>query len=958
MAQKNKPAADLVLEKGLPSNLEAERWTLGAVMLDGKRFDEVRSALQPEDFSLNKHQRIFRAMDKLREAGEEINRLSVAQELMRRNELEAVDGLTYLVSLEEGLPAGLTITGLLSAVRESSALRKTIFASQNLINRCIAGERSKDLSNSAEEILLALGAPQTDAGPQTPEEILEDFPGGINTFLDPHSRKKGLETGFARLDELTGGLYPQDLVILAARPGVGKCLAGASLILQPDGSLKTISQMVQEREGRVVTLSETLKLSSGDPVDFVCSGVQDTVKLMTRSGRTITATASHPLLTLNGWVPLASLRKGDRIAVPRTLPFFGDSSFPEYAIKLVAYLLGDGGVKGGRVRFTNACPAVLKDFCDAVECFTGSQASLQQLRDTTPARTYGVRSDPEYVRRNREAFGVRFKSLVLRQHRSLRAFAASTGLSYGMIWLWAKGRCAPDDKDALAISDALCVLPSELCDDFRLIRANGRCSAHLWLDQIGLTGKGAWDKAVPEFVFRLPRGQMAIFLQRLFATDGWACVGAAGKREIGYCSVSERLARDVQHLLLRFGVLSRVTHKKTTCGDVRSRAWQVTIHDGPSLRTFAEDIGIFGKEESVLRVVSSIPAASCPNVDTIPVGIWQGIIAAKGAESMLSLGRRSGIKGWVNIHAGKRGLSRGRLLKLAKALDSARMCDIANSDVFWDEVSSVEPAGVQPVYDLTVADTHNFVANDVIVHNSALALNVAEHIAVKLEKTVMFFSLEMSKASLLSRLICGSARVDMQRFRLGYLDADDRYRLQKATSRIAGAKLYIDDKSASTLADLHAKVRRRMASGPVDLVIVDYLQLMSAGRTYENRNQEVTAISRGLKLMAAEINAPILALSQLSRAPELRKGGARPQLSDLRESGSLEQDASTVLFIFREEMYKSDRDDLHGKAELIIGKQRNGPTGTVKLVFLHHLTRFENAASDLEEVPPPTGDEE
>ncbi len=231
---------------------------------------------------------------------------------------------------------------------------------------------------------------------------------------------------------------------------------------------------------------------------------------------------------------------------------------------------------------------------------------------------------------------------------------------------------------------------------------------------------------------------------------------------------------------------------------------------------------------------------------------------------------------------------------------------------------------------------------------SALALNIAQHASIKLGKTVLFFSLEMSKEQLLNRLVCSVSRVDSQRVRHGYLTTEERRRLAIATGTITSSRLYIDDKSAVTTSGMHARIRRHLAREKVDLVIVDYLQLMSAGRNYENRNQEVTKISRGLKLMAAEIGVPVIALSQLSRATELRKGGGnRPQLSDLRESGSLEQDADVVAFIFREEMYIKDRDDLRGVAELIIGKQRAGPVGTVRLVFMHNITQFANRAEDL-----------
>ncbi len=177
---------------------------------------------------------------------------------------------------------------------------------------------------------------------------------------------------------------------------------------------------------------------------------------------------------------------------------------------------------------------------------------------------------------------------------------------------------------------------------------------------------------------------------------------------------------------------------------------------------------------------------------------------------------------------------------------------------------------------------------------------------------------------------------------------DERRKLAQASQKLVEAPLYIDDTAGVNLMDMHAKLRRlQTGDQKLGLVIVDYLQLMSGRGRFENRNQEVSALSRGMKLLAKELNVPMLVLSQLSRAPETRQGDHRPQLSDLRESGSIEQDADLVGFIFREEVYKRDREDLRGLAELIIAKQRNGPIGKVDLVYLHALTKFENRAEDL-----------
>jgi len=235
---------------------------------------------------------------------------------------------------------------------------------------------------------------------------------------------------------------------------------------------------------------------------------------------------------------------------------------------------------------------------------------------------------------------------------------------------------------------------------------------------------------------------------------------------------------------------------------------------------------------------------------------------------------------------------------------------------------------------------------------TAFALNIAENAAVEDKKVVGIFSLEMSREALLLRLLCSQARVDSHKLRQGFLGREDFEKITAASGSLGESRLYIDDTPALSLHEMRAKARRlQQSQQQLDLIVVDYLQLMAAapvggGRRYENRTQEVSAISRGLKALAKELRVPVLALSQLSRAPESRGGDHRPQLSDLRESGSIEQDADVVMFIFREEVYNPDNPDLEGLAELIVAKQRNGPTGKIDLAFLKRFTRFESRATE------------
>jgi replicative DNA helicase len=230
---------------------------------------------------------------------------------------------------------------------------------------------------------------------------------------------------------------------------------------------------------------------------------------------------------------------------------------------------------------------------------------------------------------------------------------------------------------------------------------------------------------------------------------------------------------------------------------------------------------------------------------------------------------------------------------------------------------------------------------------TAWAINIAENAAVRGGKVVAVFSLEMSKASLLRRMLASQALVNSKAIQTGMLMREDRAKLISGLEKLMESKIFIDDTPGITLAEMRAKARRlKQQQGKLDLIVIDYLQLMtgssSNAKGFENRTQEVSAISRGLKALAKEMKVPVVALSQLSRASEQRGGDKKPLLSDLRESGSIEQDADVVCFIHREEYYDRENEDLKGKAEIIIAKQRNGPTGVVSLAYLADFTRFEN----------------
>jgi replicative DNA helicase len=269
---------------------------------------------------------------------------------------------------------------------------------------------------------------------------------------------------------------------------------------------------------------------------------------------------------------------------------------------------------------------------------------------------------------------------------------------------------------------------------------------------------------------------------------------------------------------------------------------------------------------------------------------------------------------------------------------------------------AIEPARVAEAQCISVTHPSGLYITDdyVVTHNTAFALNIAQHVGVNLRGSVLVLSLEMSAPQLVQRMLCSEAKVDSQAVRTGYLSSSDWGRLTSAAGRLSEARIFIDDSPGLTVLEARAKARRMKAEHGLDLLVIDYLQLMRGRSNMENRQQEISEISRSLKALAKEINVPVVALSQLSRAVEARsQRDFRPQLSDLRESGALEQDSDLILFLYRQSVYKTDlAPDEENIAEVIIGKQRNGPIGTVKVVFLPQYARFENIA-DFHRQPQP-----
>lgn len=789
-------------ERILPQNIEAEELILGGILLDPEAINRVTEILRPEMFSITAHQQIYKAALELHSKGMPTDLMSVTTWLSDRGILPTVGGQSKLAQLVARTVSTVNID-LYAQLIVDKYLRRTLIQAGNQVAD-LGYDTATELPlimERAEQIIFNVTQTRPQQGLIPISEPL------IEIFQDIQNRNQnavmpGLTCGFYDLDAMTGGFQRSDLIVIAGRPSMGKCLTADSIILQADGSLSTIAEIYSQRQANLLTLGQDWKFHITQPSEFIDDGIKPVFRVTTRLGRVLESTITHPYLTGEGWQPLEKLKPGDKIAVPRRLEVFGKATIRECEVDLLAYLIGNGCLTGELPQFTNSNSKVIEEFQRALADFS-----------------------PELI----------VKIETQKQHASV----------------------------------------------VKLQNNNKNNPLTEWLQDIGLWGMKDTEKFIPAFLFKLKRSLISRFLNRLFVTNGFNknFFITKEKYQIGYITLSENLARQVQHLLLRFGIIA--TLKK------RSDIWYLDIN--------AEFIKNF-----LLEILSQQQPLA-----------WEALEIANVLEDLEE--------------------------KLP------RQQPLMTSDIYWDEIIDIEAVGYKQVYDLTIPETHNFIANDICVHNTAISVSIARNIAMTHKQPVAIFSLEMSKEQLVQRLLAGEAGIESNRLRSGRISQNEWEQLSRAIGILSELPIFIDDTSNITVTEIRSQSRRLMAEqgGSLGLILIDYLQLME-GSNADNRVQELSRITRGLKSLARELNVPVIALSQLSRGVESRTN-KRPMLSDLRESGSIEQDADIVIMLYRDEYYSPDTPD-RGIAEIIIAKHRNGPTGTVKLLFDPQFTRFRNMA--------------
>ena len=708
-----------------PQNLDAEQGVLGSMLLDRDAIARVVELVRAEDFYRDAHRRIYEAITDLFERGEPVDLITVTDRLRDKGQLDDVGGAAYVTSLLNSVPTAANVEYYARIVLQKSMLRQLISAGTQIAHMGYeAAQEVELLVDQAEKLVFSIANRRMLQEFLPIRDILKESFERIDRRYQDKGTVTGVPMGFTDLDQMTSGLQPADLVIVAARPAMGKCLKyDAEIVDARTGEVCTIQEIVSRSRTVLWTLDAQARLGTAEPSRFVDDGIKPVYRVRTASGRQVETTLSHPFLTPRGWQRLADIQAGEMIAVPARLPVFGMLDLPVYEVKLLAYLT---------VQTMHASPVLATDYADAVRVGEAIRAATRPPQVEAQETREEERAAPEIAP--------------------------------------VQGGAVPETVSAMLARHP------DLARD----------------------GEG---RTIPPMVLTLTRAKLALFLSRLLACV--ATVETDPEVAVHCTFPSARMAAQVRHLLLRFGVAAMV----------------------------------------------------------------EGHVLSVAGEQARMLFRHVGVLGWDRLRTWAR-YDQGQLLP--------------ETDILWDAITAVEYTGDFQVYDLTVPGTHNFVADDVCVHNTTLALNIAAHAAIHHQVPCAIFSLETSKEQLVQRFLCAEAEVDGSKLRTGFLADSDWPKLARAMGKLSEAPVFIDDSATISVIEMRAKARKLKAEHGLGLIVVDYLQMIHSYKRTENRTQEISEIARSLKSLAKELDIPLIAISQLSRAVEMT-GTRRPMLSHLRE---------------------------------------------------------------------------
>ncbi len=850
-----------------PHDVAAEQCVLGGMLLSKDAISDVMETIRPDDHYRPAHQIVHEAILELYGRGEPVDPVTVSDLLGKRGELARIGGPTYLHTLIASVPTAANAGYYARIVRERAILRRLVEVGTRIVQLGYSGDGEADeLVDRAQAEVYGVTERRVSEDYLSLSEIMPAALDEIEAIGSRGGGMAGVPTGFADLDSLTNGLHAGQMVVIAARPAVGKALALSTPLLTPDGWTTMGEVQVGDRligaDGRPVTVVAATEVMHGRPcyeVEFsdgeiILADAQHQWLTWTRAARrydaqlrglqrNYTDPVPPQVITTEQIVGTLRCQTVDRrpnhavqLAGPLELPE-ADLPIPPYALGVWA---GDGNTASAR--FTTADPEIAA----AVEA---SGLTVVKQRGSL---NYGM-ALPAAVKTVAERVcvvcGTSFRPKNDRVRTCGRVCGGKARFSTPPVPAPLCSRCA---------APRVGQLPSlGLCN--QCWREHGSVQAEL--RTLGLLG----NKHIPVQYLRSSIAQRRELLAGLLDTDGTV----TGNGSVQLAVTNRRLAQDVRELVLSLGYRCSMTTKP-----VRGR------HEDSS---------------------------TCYTVNFTTT------------DQVFRLPRKQRVHQERLRHHPQR--------------------------TRWRYIVDARPVPSVPVRCVQVDSAdHLYLAGRGMIptHNSTLALDLARAATIKHSLPTVIFSLEMSRNEITMRLLSAEARVPLHSMRTGQMGEEDWTRLARRMSEVVDAPLFIDDSPNMSMMEIRAKCRRLKQRQDLKLVIVDYLQLMSSPKRTENRQQEVSEMSRSLKLLAKEIDVPVIAISQLNRGPEQRTD-KRPLLSDLRESGSIEQDSDVVILLHREDAYERESPRA-GEADLIIAKHRNGPTATVTVAFQGHYSRFVDMA--------------
>lgn len=547
---------------------------------------------------------------------------------------------------------------------------------------------------------------------------------------------------------LGGGIVAGSLVLIGGSPGIGKCLSGSTRIFDAEtGDFLPIIEW-QNKTKCVLSLDkETHKLSIQKSTAFYNQGIKEVLEIETRLGRKIRCTANHPFLTIEGWKPLSELKATDRIATPRALPFFGTSEMNIAEVKLIAYLLSDGSPQNS-LTITTALAEAENDIYEIADFF-GLKVRIYE-KAKSKAKDFRLVIPKAEKAESRRNFAQNFIKIRDKKQISWAEIARQIGEKYETVWTWRNGNGVPSVNQFNRLTNFLGINENDLSLKERN-SADTLNPALRFTESVGLRFKTANNKFVPDCIFRLPKEQLSVFLKILFSCDGSVYFNKNGQAGISYSTISKRLAEDVQHLLLRFGFVAKLRTKISKVNNHPYTAYEIQLLGIENIKRFLSEVGIYGREKAK-EEISRLNNPTLPSThrDTIPTGkvFWKNLKDLFGSSSFETVSTKAGIRLQNRRH--ERPFCRSTIKAAADIFPNSFVSKLAYGDVYWDEIKSIEYIGEEEVYDISVSAHENFVANDLIVHNSTIIIQTADKLSQSGGK-VLYISGEESERQIKMR---------------------------------------------------------------------------------------------------------------------------------------------------------------------------------------------------------------